>query len=96
MARASIVIVSWNGEAFLQECLDALLEQVSPDDEIIPYRHGRALYDAAKPPKQFLELSGGHNEGFIFVRESWVQALGEFLNRCVGGAEKHDLNRRAN
>jgi len=68
----------------------------SPEDEIIPYQHGRALYDAAKAPKQFLELGGGHNEGFIFVRESWVQALGEFLNRHVGGAEKHDLNRRAN
>ena len=68
----------------------------SPEDEVIPYQHGRALFDAANAPKQFLELSGGHNEGFIFVRESWVQALGEFLNRHVGGAEKHDLNRRAN
>jgi hypothetical protein len=68
----------------------------SPEDEIVPYQHGRALYDAAKEPKQFLELSGGHNDGFIFVRESWVQALGEFLNGHVGGAEKHDLKRRAN
>ncbi|WP_202812106.1 alpha/beta hydrolase [Sulfuricella sp. T08] len=68
----------------------------SPEDEIIPYQHGRALYDAAKAPKQFLELSGGHNEGFIFMRESWVQALGEFLNRHVGGAAKHDLKRREN
>ncbi len=68
----------------------------SPEDEIIPYRHGRALYDAAKVPRQFLELSGGHNEGFIFVRESWVQALGEFLNEHVGGVEKLDLKRRAN
>lgn len=68
----------------------------SPEDEIIPYRHGLALYDAAKPPKQFLELSGGHNEGFIFVRESWVLALGEFLNGHVGNAAKHDLNRREN
>ncbi|MDP2878762.1 MAG: alpha/beta hydrolase [Sulfuricella sp.] len=68
----------------------------SPEDEIIPYQHGRALYDAAKEPKQFLELGGGHNEGFIFVRESWVQALGEFLNGHVGGAAKHDLKRRVN
>jgi hypothetical protein len=68
----------------------------SPEDEIIPYQHGRALYDAAKAPKQFLELSGGHNEGFLFVRESWVQALGGFLNGHVGGAAKHDLKRRTN
>lgn len=68
----------------------------SPDDEIIPFQHGRALYEAANAPKQFLELGGGHNEGFIFARDSWVQALGEFLDRHVGGAEKLDLKRRAN
>lgn len=58
----------------------------SRDDEIVPYAHGRALYDTAKQPKQFLELSGGHNEGFIFTREPWVGALGEFLNRHMGVA----------
>lgn len=56
----------------------------SPDDEIIPFRHGRELYEAAKGPKRFLELGGGHNEGFIFVRESWVQALDEFLKDHAG------------
>ena len=56
----------------------------SPEDEIIPYQHGLALYDAANAPKQFLELGGGHNEGFIFVRESWARALGEFLDKHVG------------
>lgn len=87
---------SYNTQEYLQSIAAPVFIAHSLDDEIIPYRHGRALYDAAKPPKQFLELSGGHNEGFIFVRESWVQALGEFLNWHVGGAEKHDLNRRAN
>jgi len=51
----------------------------SPEDEIIPFEHGIALFEAANPPKQFLELAGGHNDGFIFMRESWVKALGEFL-----------------
>lgn len=52
----------------------------SPDDEIIPFEHGRALFAAANPPKQFLELAGGHNDGFIFMRESWARALGDFLD----------------
>jgi len=51
----------------------------SPEDEIIPFEHGRALFAAANPPKQFLELAGGHNDGFIFMRESWVRVLGDFL-----------------
>lgn len=51
----------------------------SPQDEIIPFEHGRALFAAANPPKLFLELAGGHNDGFIFTRESWVRVLGDFL-----------------
>lgn len=51
----------------------------SPEDDIIPFEHGRALYAAAHPPKAFIELAGGHNDGFIYMRASWVNALGEFL-----------------
>ena len=51
----------------------------SPEDDIIPFEHGRALFAAANPPKLFLELAGGHNDGFIFMRESWVRVLGDFL-----------------
>lgn len=55
----------------------------SREDDIIPYEHGRALYAAANPPKQFLDLAGGHNDGFIFMRESWVRALGDFLGEHI-------------
>lgn len=75
---------SYDTREYLQSVAAPVFIAHSPDDEIIPYRHGRALYDAAKPPKQFLELSGGHNEGFIFVRDSWARALGEFLDEHVG------------
>lgn len=33
----------------------------SPDDEIIPYAHGEALYAAARSPKSFLSTRGPHN-----------------------------------
>lgn len=32
----------------------------SPDDEVIPIEEGRRLYDAAREPKQFVEIAGGH------------------------------------
>jgi hypothetical protein len=40
---------------------------------------GRALFAAANPPKQVLGLAGGHNDGSIFMRESWVKTRGYFL-----------------
>ena len=52
----------------------------SPRDDIIPYSHGRKLFDAAREPKASLEIAGGHNDGFVFMRTEWVQALGAFLD----------------
>jgi pimeloyl-ACP methyl ester carboxylesterase len=33
----------------------------SPQDDVISYRHGKRLFEAAKDPKRFHELAGGHN-----------------------------------
>ena len=32
----------------------------SPEDAVIPFGEGRRLFDAARAPKQFVEVSGGH------------------------------------
>jgi fermentation-respiration switch protein FrsA (DUF1100 family) len=53
----------------------------SREDEIVPFAHGERLYQAARDPKQFLTLRGGHNEGFIFARDEWIRALAGFLER---------------
>jgi fermentation-respiration switch protein FrsA (DUF1100 family) len=59
----------------------------SRDDETIPYRHGRRLFEAARPPKQFIEMTGSHNEGFVFAREDWVRQLDVFLAQAVAAAQ---------
>jgi uncharacterized protein len=56
----------------------------SRDDDVVPYSHGRKLFEAAGEPKAFLEMRGGHNDGFIFVRQEWVAQLGAFLDRHPG------------
>jgi len=60
-----------------------LLVAHSRGDDIIPYSHGRALFAAAREPKEFLEMSGGHNDGFIFMRREWVAQLAAFLERAA-------------
>ena len=52
----------------------------SPQDEIIPFSHGRRLFEAAREPKAMLQLSGGHNDGFVFRREEWVKQMAAFLD----------------
>lgn len=55
----------------------------SRGDEIIPYVHGERLFAAAGAPKRFLEIRGGHNDGFLVSGEQYVGGLDDFL-RGVG------------
>ena len=52
----------------------------SPDDEIIPYINGSILFEAAKEPKSFLEIRGGHNDGFLPSGKLYVDGLDKFIN----------------
>ena len=52
----------------------------SRDDEIISYTNGEQLFAVANEPKQFLELRGGHNDGFLVSGESYVRGLDFFIN----------------
>ncbi len=51
----------------------------SPSDEMIPFEHGSAIYEAAAEPKQFLTISGSHNEGFLASEEEYSSELDSFL-----------------
>jgi len=52
----------------------------SRDDEIIPYEEGREIFEAAPEPKQFLEMQGGHNDGFLVSGESYIEGLRLFID----------------
>lgn len=75
---------NYNTRAYLKNVQAPVLIAHSRDDEIIPYRHGQALFETAHEPKFFLEMRGGHNDSFLFSEEAWVRELGDFLNRYVG------------
>jgi hypothetical protein len=73
----------YNTREYLQSVTCPVMVAHSPQDDIVPFEHGRALYQAAPGPKQFLELQGGHNDGFVFMREEWVRTLGVFLDSQI-------------
>jgi len=51
----------------------------SRNDEIVPFEQGRALFEKASSPKQFVTISGGHNQGFIESGEEYIAPLQSFL-----------------
>ena len=78
----------YDTRAFLSSVSAPIFIAHSRGDEIIPFSHGQALYTAARTPKQLLELSGGHNEGYIFSRREWINALATFLEAHSGTYSK--------
>jgi fermentation-respiration switch protein FrsA (DUF1100 family) len=75
--------LNYNVQLQLQSVSCPVLVVHSRDDEIIPFRHGRALYAAANEPKQFLELHGGHNNGFLLTGQAYTKKLDAFLSAWV-------------
>lgn len=55
----------------------------SPDDDIVPYDLGTKVYRAANEPKEFLEIAGDHNNGFIVSGDAYTNGLRSFLNKYV-------------
>ena len=51
------------------------------DDEVIPFDHGRRLFEAASEPKTFVELQGGHGDAFDIDSAVYFGAIGEFLKQ---------------
>jgi len=78
---SKIVVLRYNFDAIshIGQLQAPLLVLHSPDDEIIPFRLGEKLYDAADGPKQFVKLKGDHNNGFIESQPDYERALSRFL-----------------
>ncbi|MCK5683165.1 alpha/beta hydrolase [bacterium] len=52
----------------------------SPDDEVIPFSHGKKLYESYNGKKTFFQLKGGHNEGLRISEKEYTAALKTFLD----------------
>ncbi len=51
----------------------------SAEDEIVPFRMGRRLFEQAVEPKSFLRIHGSHNESWTHSRSSYEAGLRRFL-----------------
>ena len=60
-----------------------LLVAHSKGDEIIPYAEGRLVFEAAPANRQFLEMRGGHNDGFIISGKAYSDGLRRFIESSL-------------
>lgn len=79
----------YDNQARLAQVTRPLLLVHSRDDEIIPVAHARALFAAAREPKQYLELRGGHNDAILVSRAVYLRGLDAFLGQHVAPQAAH-------
>jgi len=51
----------------------------SPNDEVIPFVLGEKLYRAVVSEKKFLQIEGGHNDGFMKSISPYMKALSQLI-----------------
>ncbi len=83
----------YNTRAHLARARCPVLVMHSREDRLIPFEFGRRLYEAAPEPKRFVEIRGGHSDGFMTSGDlyrntwfEWLDYLGEDrVERAVRG-----------
>jgi fermentation-respiration switch protein FrsA (DUF1100 family) len=67
----------------------------SRNDELVPFEFGSELYEAANEPKEFVEIFGNHNDGFLvsgeIYKEAWTEWL-KFLKKHKGKAGRQQAS----
>ena len=64
----------------------------SRNDDVVPFEFGQELYEAANEPKEFVEIFGSHNDGFLMsgeiYKKAWTKWL-KFLRESEEQADRH-------
>ncbi|MGB2807237.1 MAG: alpha/beta hydrolase [Sedimentisphaerales bacterium] len=67
----------------------------SKSDDVIPFEFGLELYEVANEPKEFVEIFGSHNDGFLISSEvykkAWTKWL-QFLKESENHADRHQAS----
>lgn len=79
LSRFMYLRYSFDSQNKITKITAPLLVIHSPDDEIIPFVLGKKLYKHAISEKKFLQIEGGHNDGFIKSMSSYRKTLNHFI-----------------
>ena len=68
-----------SAQEFVRDTDSPVLIIHSRDDEIVPFRHGESIFEAANEPRTFLEIRGTHNDAFLTDEQNYLSGLRAFL-----------------
>ncbi len=80
-----ILLCAWKYDnlAKLPKISSPILVLHSRHDEMVPFGMGVKLFEAANVPKEFVELDGGHNEGYAVSGKKYINGIAGFTAKHV-------------
>jgi uncharacterized protein len=79
MSRIVPLRFEFNAVKHIKKVTSPVLVVHSTEDDLIPFRLGEKVYQAASQPKSLVKIRGDHNSGFLLSQPAYEQALGKFL-----------------
>ncbi len=70
---------SYDSLARISQIHRPILIMHSPDDEVIPFHHGKSLFAAANEPKEFVQTTGDHNNGFLNSEPAYSDSIDRYV-----------------
>lgn len=83
LSRLVLLRYRFNAVAYIKQVKCPVMVIHSPEDEIIPFRQGKKIYQAANDPKFFLEIKGDHNYGFMQSQPDYERNIEEFISTRI-------------
>lgn len=80
--------IQYNTRSIISQIKCPILIIHSREDDIIPFNNGEQLFQLAQEPKEFLEIKGSHNDGYIVSKRAYVLKLRSFLDKYIGEQQK--------
>lgn len=75
----ALVRYSYETKTYLKDISSPILIIHSENDDLVPFKHGRLIFESANEPKSFLKIRGDHNLGFIQSQEIYIEGLKKFF-----------------
>ncbi len=85
LSRMIFLRFDFNTTSHVRRVACPVLVLHSPNDEIIPFRLGEKVFQAANEPKSFVKMRGDHNSGFITSQPDYERTLGAFVSPANRG-----------
>ncbi len=79
VSRIIILRYEFNVLENIKQVTSPVLVLHSPDDEIVPFKLGKKVFNAANEPKNFVEMKGGHNTGLLMSQPEYETELAKFI-----------------